>query len=69
MQKPYLNIEELSALFGMKKTGLLNSISDERFCCPTYKLGRQRVADRKVVEAYFNTKRAEGLAALREISL
>ena len=61
MEKPYLNIEELSALFGMKKTSLLNSISDERFCCPTYKLGRQRVADRQVLEAYFEAKRSEGL--------
>ena len=49
MQRPYLNIEDLFELFGMKKTSLLNSISDERFCCPTYKLGRQRVADRQVV--------------------
>ena len=61
MQRPYLNIEDLFELFGMKKTSLLNSISDERFCCPTYKLGRQRVADRQVLEAYFEAKRSEGL--------
>ena len=42
MEKPYLDLTELSALFGMKKSSLLNAISSERFCCPTYKLGRQR---------------------------
>jgi predicted DNA-binding transcriptional regulator AlpA len=68
MQRPYLNIEELFELFGMKKTSLLNSISDERFCCPTYKLGRQRVADRKVVEAYFEARRSEGLDQLTTLS-
>tara|TARA_B100001093_G_C26839429_1_gene1019861 strand:- start:1297 stop:1503 length:207 start_codon:yes stop_codon:yes gene_type:complete len=61
MDRPYLDAAELSALFGMKKTSLLNAISSDRFCCPTYKLGRQRVADRKVVEAYFDARRAEGL--------
>ena len=61
MEKPYLDLTELSALFGMKKSSLLNAISSDRFCCPTYKLGRQRVADRKVVEAYFAAKRDEGL--------
>ena len=68
MQKPYLNIDELSALFGMKKTSLLNSISDERFCCPTYRLGSQRVADRQVVEAYFEARRSEGLDQLTSLS-
>jgi len=61
MEKPYFNLAELAEIFSMKQTSLLNAISSERFCCPTYKLGRQRVADRKVVEAYFEAKRTEGL--------
>ena len=61
MEKPDLDLTELSALFGRKKSSLLNAISSERFCCPTYKLGRQRVADRNVVEAHFAAKRDEGL--------
>jgi len=68
MQRPYLNIEDLFELFGMKKTSLLNSISDERFCCPTYRLGSQRVADRQVVEAYFEARRSEGLDQLTSLS-
>ena len=64
MDRPYLNLTELSELFGIKKSSLLNAISDERFCCPTYKLGRHRVADRAVVEAYFTAKRAEGLSKI-----
>lgn len=64
MDRPYLNLTELCDLFDMKKSSILNAISDERFCCPTYKLGRQRVADKEVVEAYFSAKRAEGLSKI-----
>ena len=53
MERPYFNLAELAELFMMKESSLLNAISSERFACPTYKLGRQRVADRRVVEAYF----------------
>jgi hypothetical protein len=64
MERPYLDLIELAALFGIKKSSLLNAISNEKFCCPTYKLGRHRVADREVVEAYFNAHRAEGLSQI-----
>ena len=52
MERPYLDLTELSALFGMKKSSLLNAISSDRFCCPTYKLGRQRVADPDVAQPH-----------------
>lgn len=68
MERPYLNLSELSELFGMKKSSLLNAISNERFCCPTYKLCGQRVADREVVSAYFDAKRAEGLGQITTLS-
>jgi|TARA_B100001093_G_C26741905_1_gene977090 hypothetical protein len=64
MERPYLNIDELADLFGMTKGSLLNSICRETFTLPTYKIGRQRVADRAVVEAFFEAKRAEGLAQI-----
>jgi hypothetical protein len=64
MERPYFNLTELAELFMMKESSLLNAISNESFVCPTYKLGRRRVADRKVVEAYFEAKRAEGLRTI-----
>jgi len=65
MERPYLTIEELVELFGFaSKNSLLNAIHLEKFSCPTYKMGKRRVADKKVVEAYFDAKRAEGLAQI-----
>lgn len=64
MERPYFNLAELAELFMMKESSLLNAISSERFACPTYKLGRQRVADRRVVEAYFEAKRADGMSKI-----
>ena len=61
MERPYFNLAELAELFMMKESSLLNAISNESFVCPPYKLGRRRVADRQVVQAYFEAKRAEGL--------
>mgnify|MGYP001392403275 CR=1 FL=1 len=61
MDRPYLTASELAELFNMSKGSLLNAISREEFPLPTYRLGKQRVADREVVRAFFNAKRAEGL--------
>jgi|TARA_B100001094_G_scaffold318911_1_gene363053 hypothetical protein len=61
MERPYLTALELAALFNMSKGGLLNAISREEFPLPTYRLGKQRVADRQVVEAFFEARRLEGL--------
>ena len=64
-QKPYYTIEELADLFGYTNKGSLeNAIYLERFSVPTYKMGKKRVADKLVVEAYFEAKRAEGLAQI-----
>jgi hypothetical protein len=35
-----------------------------RFPVPTYKLGRRRVMDRDVLDAYFAKKKSEGIAKL-----
>jgi hypothetical protein len=61
MERPYLTTHELAELFNISKGGLLNAISREEFPLPTYRLGKQRVADRQVVEAFFKARRLEGL--------
>jgi len=61
MDKPYLTSVELADLFGISKGALMNSISRAEFPVPTYRLGRQRVADKIVVETFFEARRIEGL--------
>jgi hypothetical protein len=61
MDKPYLTSVELADLFGISKGALMNSISRADFPVPTYRLGKQRVADKVVVEAFFKARRLEGL--------
>lgn len=39
-------------------------VPEQRFPVPTYKLGKRVVADRAVVEAFFASRRAEGLKAV-----
>jgi len=69
VEKPYWTIDELADLFGYaNKQSLHNAISLGRFPCPTYKIGKHRVADKAVVESFFISKRDEGLAELGEIS-
>ena len=57
MEKPYLGVDELSHLMGMSQQGVLNAIHRDSFPIPTYKLGKLRVADKRVVEAFFQTQR------------
>ena len=62
--RPYYTSEELAELMGMSVQGLLNAVSRGNFPVPTYKLGKKRVADKTVVESFFEAKRAEGLAQI-----
>lgn len=62
--KPYMKIEELADVMGMTPKGVLNSISRGTFPVPTYRLGKARVADRAVVQAFFEARRAEGLVSI-----
>lgn len=66
MEVPYYNIDELAQLFGITTASLQNSMSQERFPVPTYKLGKYRVADKKVVQAYFDKHQKEGLDAVAQ---
>jgi uncharacterized protein YfaA (DUF2138 family) len=63
--RPWLELDELAALFGYTLGSAKNKICDGSFPVPTYKLGRRTVADRTVVETYFALKREEGLRALK----
>lgn len=69
MEKPYLTMGELANLFGLTTQSLSNSIHEERFPVPTYKMGKFRVADKIVVQRYFDSRRAVGLSQLSEASL
>jgi len=66
MEKPYLTMVELANLFGLTTQSLQNSIHEERFPVPTYKMGKFRVADKLVVQKYFDSRRAMGLSKLAE---
>lgn len=64
MERPWLGLKELAELFGMTLGSARNAIAEQRFPVPTYKLGKRVVADRAVVEAFFASRRAEGLKAV-----
>lgn len=61
MERPWLGLKELAELFGVTLGSARNAVAEQRFPVPTYKLGKRVVADRAVVEAFFATRRAEGL--------
>ncbi len=51
-------------MFGYKPNSAKNKIAEGSFPVKTYKLGRRIVVDRAVVDAWFDARRQEGLAAL-----
>lgn len=64
MQRPWLTLEEFAPLFNVTPDTAKNKIAMNTFEIKTYKLGREIVADRAVIDAYFQRRRMEGLAAL-----
>lgn len=66
MERPYLDLTELSDIFGMTRQSILNATSRGTFPVPTYKIGKQRVADKRVVTAYFERHAGEGMAFLQQ---
>lgn len=56
---PYLDTKELTVVFNYKNVeSCRRAISRGTFPVPTYKLGKQRVADREVVKEHFRKIRA-----------
>lgn len=64
MQRPWLTLEEFAPLFNVTPDTAKNKIALGTFEIKTYKLGRAIVADRAVIEAYFDARRREGLSAI-----
>jgi predicted DNA-binding transcriptional regulator AlpA len=64
MERPFINLNELSNLVGMTEQGVRNAITRGVFPIPTYKLGKNRVADKEVVRSYFANMRDIGLSKI-----
>tara|TARA_S200000501_G_scaffold183263_1_gene172624 strand:- start:2124 stop:2381 length:258 start_codon:yes stop_codon:yes gene_type:complete len=62
LERPFYTMEELANVFGYKnKNSLDMAIRRGSLEVPTYKCAGRRVADKQVVAAYFQERRAEGL--------
>lgn len=66
IDQTWTDVKDAAPLFGMTHEGIKNAISMGRFPCPTYKLGRRRVIDNEVLEAFFKDQRAKGLQTLKD---
>lgn len=66
MERPWIDLEDLAPLFGVTPDTAKNKIAFGTFEVPTYKLGKKIVADRAVVVAFFDAKRAAGLRRLEK---
>lgn len=64
MTRPWMSLDEFAPIFNVTPDTAKNKIAMGTFEIKTYKLGREIVADRAVVDAYFEMRRKEGLAAL-----
>jgi len=59
-------MQELAEIMSMSLKGLHNALHNKQFPIPTYKLGKRRVADKEVVERFFDQKRSEGMDRMAE---
>ena len=64
VERSFYTADELADLFFIKKNTLYNKVCREKLQVPTYKIGKNLVADKQVVEAYFDARRLEGLLKL-----
>lgn len=64
MDRPWIELDDLAPLFGVTPDTAKNKIAFGTFEVPTYKLGKKIVADRAVVDAFFEAKRQAGLRRL-----
>ena len=65
MERPFYTSTELAELFGYANSKtLLNQCHRGKFEIPTYKIGKNRVADKEVVNLFFAKHRSEGLEKL-----
>lgn len=66
MIKPYYTMQELAEIMSMSLKGLHNALHGRKFPIPTYKLGKLRVADKDVVDAFFEQRRLEGMKKITD---
>jgi hypothetical protein len=57
----WYTLKQLAPLMGMSTGSIKNAIARGNFPIPTYFLGRHRVVDKQVLEAFFSAQRDEGL--------
>lgn len=63
---PWVALKDFVHMFGVTVGTAKNKIANETFEIPTYKLGNKIVADRAVIDAYFQKRRIEGLRVVEE---
>lgn len=66
MERPWLELDEFAPLFGVTPDTAKNKIAQETFEIPTYKIGKKIVADRQVIETFFEARRQDGLRRLQK---
>jgi hypothetical protein len=62
--QPWVNLHEVAALLGLTYGAAKNKISRGNFPVAHYRLGKLLVVDREVLAAFFDEKKAAGLAQL-----
>ena|SRR5258708_30664062 len=65
----WIDVREAAPMFGMTAGAIKNAILEERFACPTFKLGKRHVINRGVLAAFFAETESEGFAKLRKSGL
>jgi hypothetical protein len=65
-EPPRVSVQELAAQFGRSESGVYRAIVRGQFPIPTFRSGKRRYADPRIVRDYFAAKRSEGLAALED---
>jgi hypothetical protein len=61
----WISLKDAAPMFGMTFETVKNLVSQDKFLVPTYRLGRRRVIDREVLQAFFAEQRAEGMRRLQ----
>lgn len=64
--RTWITLREASPLFGMSYEGIKNLITKHEFPVPTYRIGRTRVIDKKVLDTFFEEMARKGIEQLKE---
>lgn len=64
-EQTWVSVKEVCSQYGLQYNSALNKISFGKFPVPTFKVGRIHAIDKEVHRAYFDSKRNEGLSALK----